>query len=311
MLKRLPIVLCAALLLASCSGSDNNNAANTPAPAPTSTAAASAPMSATPAAASTAMTPASTTSSVTPAASAPTAPTSTPAPAATTSTATARADSVPPASQAAPFVDNGKWVAGKNYFLIQPSQPKVTNTNKIEVVEAFSFACPACFHAHAFIDKLKASLPSDAVMAYLPVSFRPDENWPVYQRAYYTAQALGVADKTYDALFDATWKTGETATYDLSTGRPKPQSEWPDINTLAKFYSKYGVSPDQFVAVSKSFSINTKMKRADELVKDYGVNQTPTIIVDGKYRLTGSSAGSLPKMIELTQWLVAKERAGK
>lgn len=310
MLKRLPIMLSAVLLLAACSGSDNNNAATTPAPAPTPNAApaASAPMSAAPASANTAMTPASAISSMAPATAAPA---STPAPAATAPTAPTRADSTPPASKAAPFVDNGKWVAGKNYFLIQPSQPKVTDTDKIEVVEAFSYGCPACFHAHAFIDKLKASLPSDAVMVYLPVAFRPDENWPVYQRAFYTAKALGIVAKSHDAMFNATWKTGETATYDLSKGRPKPQSQWPDINTLAKFYSQYGVSQEEFVAVSKSFSVNTKVKRADELVKDYAVGSTPSILIDGKYRLTGVSAGSLPKMIELTQWLVAKERAGK
>jgi protein dithiol oxidoreductase (disulfide-forming) len=63
--------------------------------------------------------------------------------------------------------------------------------------------------------------------------------------------------------------------------------------------------------VSKSFSIDTRMKRADELVKDYGVDGTPTIIVDGKYRVSNVSAGGFPNLVELTQWLVAKERAGK
>ena len=31
------------------------------------------------------------------------------------------------------------------------------------------------------------------------------------QRAYFTAQALGIAERTHQAMFDAVWKTGELA----------------------------------------------------------------------------------------------------
>jgi thiol:disulfide interchange protein DsbA len=209
------------------------------------------------------------------------------------------------------FVKSDKWVEGKNYFLIQPQQPKVTNTDKVEVVEVFSFGCPSCNAAHKIIDKLEASLPPYATMAFLPAGFRPDENWPLYQRAWYAAKALGVAHKSYDAMFDATWKTGETATYDLSTGKPKPKSQWPTIDDIAKFYSGFGVSAKEFKAVADSFTVDTKVKRADELVKDYGVQGTPSIVIDGKYRFDFRSAGGTPQLIELTHYLVAKEAAGK
>ncbi|HET7359665.1 MAG TPA: thiol:disulfide interchange protein DsbA/DsbL [Rhodanobacteraceae bacterium] len=292
MLKHVPMVLCV-LLLAACSASDGGTDGTPPAAttvAPASTVA-----------------PAGTAASMPPAASvaAPVAAASSPAVPAAASTP------APPATAATAFVDDGKWVEGKNYFLIQPAQPKVTETDKIEVVEAFSYGCPACDHAHAFIDKLAASLPSNAVMVYLPVAFRPDENWPVYQRAFYAAQALGIAAKAHDAMFDATWKTGETATYDLAAGKPKPQAQWPTIEDIAKFYSRFGVSADEFVAVANSFSVNTKMKRAVELVKAYEVGETPTLVVDGKYRFTFTSAGGYAQGIELAKWLVAREAAGK
>jgi thiol:disulfide interchange protein DsbA len=63
--------------------------------------------------------------------------------------------------------------------------------------------------------------------------------------------------------------------------------------------------------VANSFSINTQMKRADDMVKAYGVDSTPTIIVNGKYRFTASDAGGYAQSIELTKWLIAKEAAGK
>jgi thiol:disulfide interchange protein DsbA len=307
MLKRLSILL-PVLLLAACSASDGGNGAAATAPA-AAAATVAAPAAETPADSTSATAPATAQSAPAPAATAAEPASTEPADPAETSETAAAAPAA--SASATDFVDTGKWVEGKHYFLISPTQPKVSNTSKIEVVEAFSYGCPACFQAHAFVDKLAASLPADAVMVYLPVAFRPDENWPVYQRAFYAAQALGVAAKAHDAMFDATWKTGETATYDLGTGRPKPQAQWPGIEDMAKFYTQFGVSADEFVAVANSFSINTRMKRADELVKAYEVGSTPTFVIDGKYRFDVISAGGYPQMIELAKWLVAKEAAGK
>ncbi|RUL74862.1 thiol:disulfide interchange protein DsbA/DsbL [Dyella choica] len=297
MLKRLPFLCAALIALAACSHNGSDSTA--PQPAPAQTSAPAAPVSAAqPAPASTAQAQAAA-STAAPASSA-----ATPA-AASTATAPRK-----PSAPAEPFVDNGKWVEGKNYFPIEPQQPTGI-PDKIVVTEAFSYACPACNAYHTSADQLEQSLPSNAVMSYLPVSFRPDENFPLFQRAYYAAKALGVAEKAHDAMFDAAWKSGELASDDLATGRPKPQSAWPTIDDVAKFYGKYGVDPKQFVAVANSFSINTQMKRADDMVKAYGVEGTPTIIVNGKYRFTPGDAGGYAQSIELTKWLVAKEAAGK
>lgn len=298
MLKRLTFLCAALLAVTACShnGSDNGTASQ---PAPTHTSAPATPASAAkPATATTAAAPA--------AASTAAAASSTAAAPASASTAAA----AKPAAPAAPFVDSGKWVEGKNYFAIDPAQP-TGNPDKIVVTEAFSYACPACNAFHTTADQLAQGLPANAEMAYLPVSFRPDENFPLFQRAYYAAKALGVADKTYNAMFDAVWKTGELASDDLTTGRPKPQSAWPTIDDVAKFYAKYGVDPKQFVAVANSFSINTQMKQADDMVKAFGVEGTPTIIVNGKYRFTPGDAGGYSQSIELAKWLVSKEAAGK
>ncbi len=215
-----------------------------------------------------------------------------------------------PAVAAAPFVDNGKWVEGKNYFLIDPAQP-TSHPGKIEVTEVFSYGCPACNGFHSTAEQIAKSLPPNAVMNYLAASFRPDENWPMYQRAFYAAQALDLVGKTHDAMFDAVWKSGELSTYNLKASGLKQHSAWPTIEDAAKFYAKYGVDPQEFVGVANSFTVNTKMKRADDLMKAYGVDSTPTMIVNGKYRFTASSAGGYAQSIELTQWLVAKEAVGK
>jgi thiol:disulfide interchange protein DsbA len=291
MFKRLPILCVALLALAACSSHDQGEPAAAPAASSTVTAAA------TPASA-----PATSAAAVDDSS----------APATAASAAPAPAESAPTAAApAVPFVDNGKWVEGKHYFRIEPAQP-TSHPGKIEVTEVFSFGCPACNAFHSTADQIRKSLPAGAVMNYLPAAFRPDENWVVYQRAFYAAEALGVAEKSYDAMFDATWKTGETATYNLKGTGLKPKEAWPTIEDIAQFYAKnFGVDAKEFVAVANSFSVNTKMKRADDLIKAYGIDGTPSMVVNGKYRYGPSTAGGYAQTIELTQWLVAKEQAGK
>ena len=51
------------------------------------------------------------------------------------------------------------------------------------------------------------------------------------------------------------------------------------------------------------------MKRADAMLKAYGVDSTPTLVVNGKYRLTVASAGGVDKVIPLVKFLVEKEGA--
>lgn len=256
----------------------------------------------------------------TPATAAPAAPVSA-APASTASVAPASSTAatvpsegpspVKPAADAVPFIDDGTWVEGRDYFRIEPAQPKMTDTDKIEVVEAFSYGCPACNAFHPTMNQLVQELPSNAVAAFLPASFMPQENWVTLQRAYLTAQSLGVADKANDAMYTAVWGTKELTAESPSGNGLKPRDALPTIEDVAKVYAKFGVDPKEFVAVASSFAINTRMSRADELMKAYGVAGTPTLIVDGRYRVDPLSLGNMAKSIPLIKWLVAKEAAGK
>lgn len=199
-----------------------------------------------------------------------------------------------------------QWQAGKNYFVIDPPQPTQSG-DKIEVTEVFSYGCPACNFAHTHIDALRKHLPANAQMDYVHASFNKAEDWEVFQRAYYTAKALGVADKAHDAMFDAVWQTRELAIYDNNN---RIKSPLPTIEDIARFYAKFGVQPADFVATANSFTINTRMKQADAYVKATATDQTPTIIVNGKYRLTTVSAGGTwDKAEQLVLFLVAGESA--
>ena len=192
---------------------------------------------------------------------------------------------------AEPAAPTTNWEAGKHYFPVMPAQPTATG-DKVEVLEVFSYACPHCAHFQPYADQLKQSLPAGAVFAYMPAIFNP--TWEPYARAYYTAESLGVVDKTHQELFDALHRD---------------HLPMRTIDELASFYAQHGIDKAKFLATSSSFEVESKMSRAKEMVKNYGVDGTPSIVVNGKYRVTGASAGGYPQLIELVDWLVNKELA--
>jgi thiol:disulfide interchange protein DsbA len=207
--------------------------------------------------------------------------------------------------------DAGKWVEGRHYAVIRPAQATQVPPGKVEVLEVFSYGCPACFQYQATVEKIRAALPANAQMAYVHASWNTGESWPLFQRAFITAQSLGVAEKNHAAMFLAVWgDNGPLSVVDTQTQRLKTRQ--PTIEDVGRFYAKQGgVSEAQFVQAAKSFFVETRMKQWDGLVKAYQVSGTPTLIVAGKYRLDLSMVGTQQETIDLVRFLVQKESAGR
>ena len=189
------------------------------------------------------------------------------------------------------------WTEGKHYFKVE--QPPAGTV--AAVTEIFSYGCPACNAFAPYMQSIEKKLPPNST-DYLPASWIPQENWPLFQRAYLTAKALGVARKAHDAMFNAVWTTGELGITDPNTRRVR--SPLPGIQEVAAFYQRVaGIPTAKFIETSKSFSIDTEARRTDALIKQYRAESTPTLIVNGKYRFEPRLAGSPEKAVELALWL--------
>jgi len=207
---------------------------------------------------------------------------------------------------AAASVQAQNWVAGKHYSVI-PTQRTNVPAGKVEVMEVFSYGCPACNSFLPTMKKLKAALPANAQLVYLPASWNKAENWPLFQRAYLTAQSLGVAEKAHEGMFQAIWTTGELGVTEPS-GRLK--KKLPTIEETARFYERVtGVKASDFVAASKSFGVDLKIRQADSQITAMQVPSTPTLVVNGKYRVNNENIQTPEQIIDLVKFLVAKESA--
>jgi protein dithiol oxidoreductase (disulfide-forming) len=200
------------------------------------------------------------------------------------------------------------WTAGRHYEVLTPAQRTTVPAGKVEVLEVFSYGCIGCNGFEPAMQQLKRELPANAQVAYLPASFNRAESWPLFQRAYFTAQALGIADRTHQAMYDAIWKTGELAVVDQARRQlMRPQ---PTLEQVARCYERLtGVKSDVFMKTASSFSVDMKMRAADAQVIAMKVPSTPCIVVNGKYRVNLDSIRSIDELGDLVNHLVSKETA--
>lgn len=198
------------------------------------------------------------------------------------------------------------WTEGVQYSRLVPAQPTTVPKGKVEVLEVFSYGCPACNAFQPVIEKLRHALPANAQLAFLPAAFNPSEDWPMFQRAFLAAQALGIAERAHAAMYDAVWKTGELGITQPGTNRLK--NPLPSIADAARVYARVtGVDAQQFVAMANSFGIDGKMRAADAQIVAMHVESTPTLIVNGKYRVVRDELKDNDELIELVRYLVGKE----
>ena len=185
-----------------------------------------------------------------------------------------------------------RFQSGTHYFPVVPAQPTSAG-DKVEVVEVFSFACIHCAHFEPAVQKWKKTKPAVAAFSYLPAIFNP--SWEVFARAYYAGEVLGIAEKAHQDVFDA-----------IHVARTVR-----NLGDVAKVYAKYGKTEQQFLDATTSFAVEMKINRSKQMVPRYQVDGTPTVIVAGKYRVTGESAGGQDKIFDVVDFLVAKEAAAK
>ncbi|MCL1635772.1 thiol:disulfide interchange protein DsbA/DsbL [Luteimonas sp. SX5] len=220
----------------------------------------------------------------------------TPAPA-TDPAATATPDAAPAAEAAPPAAAApapGAPVAGVDYVLIANGQSFLPLNGKVEVVEVFGYVCPACAQFQPLVNGWKNKLPANVRFTYVPAAFGGP--WTNYGKAYYAAETMGLVERTHDDLFKAI-HIDQTLKGERGTD---------SVADIAAFYGKYGVDPKQFASTVESFAVNAKLNKAKQWAIRSGLEGTPTIIVNGKYRVLGKT---FPDMLRIADQLIAQESA--
>lgn len=190
-----------------------------------------------------------------------------------------------PAAQAESF-----YLEGAQYEAIVPPAPADAPAGKVEVVEMFWYGCPHCYRFEPYLSRWLENKPENVSFKRVPAVLNP--NWVVHARAYYAAQMLGVEEKIHADMFRAIHEQGRR----LDTEE-----------ALAAFFAAHGVPEDKFREAFNSFEVHMKLREAARLGRAYQLGGVPAMVVNGKYRVTGSLAGSYPEMLNVVQHLVQQE----
>ncbi len=178
---------------------------------------------------------------------------------------------------------------GKDYTLLKPAQP--TSTKKIEVLEFFFYGCSHCYHLHAPLSAWEKTMPKDVEMIFVPTMFR-DSMEPM-ARTLYALENISQRAQAHEALYRA-WNVDNI---DLS-----------DEAKIIDFVAKQGVDRAKFKAAYNSFAMQSKVVRAKQMVRSYQIQGTPTLIVDGKYAISGLQSEDMVRTLKEVIVLARKAR---
>jgi thiol:disulfide interchange protein DsbA len=78
--------------------------------------------------------------------------------------------------------------------------------------------------------------------------------------------------------------------------------------SIRELLAGFGVSAEQFESAWTSFEVNTRLRQAKTLNRNYNIASVPTIVVNGKYVTDETMAGGKPELFAVIDELVASER---
>ena len=171
---------------------------------------------------------------------------------------------------------------------------QVETDGKIEVLEFFWYGCIHCYNLEPPLESWLKNLPPDVHFRRVPAVF--NERWGHDAAIFYTFEALGVLDKLHRPFFDAIHRDR------LRTDSPPALDQWLEKN---------GIEPRRFNDTMKSFSVQSKLRRATQLTLSYRIDGTPAMAVQGRYTVSADQGRSQKGMLDTVDFLVDMVRKKK
>lgn len=180
-------------------------------------------------------------------------------------------------------------VEGEDYVRIADGQPWQPLDGRIEVAEIFSYACHICDEFRPMLEAWARRQPEDVRVSHVPAAYREQDP---FATAFFAAEAIGAHPDTHTATFDAVHRRGILARNATTT-------------EIAAFYDRLGVDPERLRAAMDSPQTRQKLNAAHDFLRRSGAQGTPTVIINGKYRVQGRTLGDV---LRIAQALVDAER---
>jgi thiol:disulfide interchange protein DsbA len=174
------------------------------------------------------------------------------------------------------------------FLYIEP--PIATDApGKIEVVEFFWYECPHCYDLEPLLDRWIPKLAKDVQFKRVPATF--NDRWRLSARVFYALESMGLDSKLHKPLMDAIHKGGMRIT---------------DKKQLADWLGRQGVDLAKFDAAMSSFAVESRLKRAEQMVRETRLDGVPALMINGRYLV--ASQGGPQLMLDTADALIDRTR---
>ncbi len=191
-------------------------------------------------------------------------------------------------------IGNKAFAQGEPFNTLDPAQ-STEDPSRIEIVEFFHYGCPHCRAFDPLLEAWLVNLPKDAYFKRVPAIWG-NPKLKGLARLYYAAEATGDLHALHADVFEAF----QTAHVPLDT--PEGVKDW---------VAGKGIDADKFMAAYKSFGIESKLSRADQLARNFRIQGVPTVAVNGQYTTSASLTGSHENTLKVVDELMAKVRKSR
>jgi len=180
-------------------------------------------------------------------------------------------------------------VEGVDYVVIDGGQPYRPLQGKVEVVEVFAYSCSHCADFQPKLDAWRHKLPRDVRFTFVPSAAVGGE--PL-SRAYFAVESLGAVETVHAALF--------RAIHDDGTMPANPTD-----SELRDWLVGEGLPAAKLEAAWNSPAMVANLRHASDFDQAVDIEGTPTLIVNGKYRILGKSRDDQLRIMDA---LIASQR---
>jgi thiol:disulfide interchange protein DsbA len=162
------------------------------------------------------------------------------------------------------------------------------------LVEYFSFFCGHCVRFQPTMRDLERDFP-EVKFSRVHVAFLGGDLGNKMQSLYAFAEQKGVEDKFTELMFEQVKKA-------------QAAGDKGQIDPLEVF-GALGITKDDLDAGMNNILTNSRVVQYDNMVKDQEIEGTPTMVVDGIYRINTDHVKSYEYLKELIKYLQAKKGA--
>lgn len=185
-------------------------------------------------------------------------------------------------------------VEGQHYEVLDEPVETQVDEGQIEVLEVFWFGCPHCYRLQSHVNEWYETLDDDVTIEKMPATMGGD--WNTHANAFYAAKELGIEEDLHADFFDAIHQDERSLT---------------DEDDIAAFFTDYGVSEEEAKEALTAFNVRSNVNKANSRMRDMRLMGVPALVVDGRYVVTPSSAGSLENMPNVADALVDQVREAR